>query len=396
MRCAVVLLLVTAIGVGGYYGFTQLGTPPQPSTSVPDPATVPIATPTKTYTLNVRVTPEGGGQVQISTPNGNEAGLQITKAYEPGTQITLTAIPKTDCYGFGRWEIGDTLDWGETITITMDSNKKVTHYFKLEDTTPPAILDVAVVHAKTTDISATITWNTDEPAKGQVEYGKTEADSQPTPTTKEFTTSHSVRLTGLEPNTTYYFTVKAEDKCGNEANTVTGKLKTSDTISAGHEVGKRAPGFELAYWEDPNPLDPRTPNKGGKATLTAFRGKIVLLNFWSTRCGACLKEFPLFWEIYHRDNRCKENTGELAIITIGLDGRTDRIKLVEDEYHSEYCPFTFPILLEKEVEPVRPKYRIWRIPTTFLIDEDGIIRGIRVGRFENMDDINKFISDSSR
>jgi len=380
LACAVVSGLV----LGGIYITRFVSQSTGPGTQ-PSP---PPLTPSKTYTLSTNVVPETGGEIRIVSPSSSSG------TFEPNSQITLMAIPD-DCYTLNYWE-GDASGSSENVTIIMDSDKTVAAHFSPKDTTPPAISNVEV--PKCTDMSATITWETDEPATSHVEYGKTKDYGLSAKSNGEPTTSHKIQLTGLEPSTTYYFMVKSADKCGNvnPQPTSTKTFKTLSDIPVGYEVGKRAPGFELAYWEDPNPLDPRTPNKGGKATLTAFREKIVLLNFWSTRCGACLKEFPLFWEIYYRDNRCKENTGELAIITIGLDGRTDRIKLVEDEYHSEYCPFTFPILLEKEEEPIRPKYRIWRIPTTFLIDKDGIIRGIRVGRFENMDDINKFISDSSK
>ncbi len=80
--------------------------------------------------------------------------------------------------------------------------------------------------------SARIDWKTDEPASTQVEYGKTEnygsfapAQPQNDPTAvgpdgkpvSAGVVTHSVVLTGLEPNTTYYYRVKSKDKAGNEA-----------------------------------------------------------------------------------------------------------------------------------------------------------------------------------
>jgi len=338
----------------------------------------PVFNPAKLYTLTAKAAPEGGGRIQVSPPS--ERGT-----FESGITVILTAIPD-ECHNFSYWE-GDVSDSSKNpIPLTIDSNKSVTAHFNPTDMTAPAITKVEV--SRCSDISATITWNTDEPAKGQVEYGKTEADSQPTPTTKEFTTSHSVRLTGLEPNTTYYFRVKAEDKCGNDANTVAGKLKTSDTISAGHEVGKRAPLFTLTSYQDDNP---ESPNKGQTVSLNNFQGKKVLLNFWSTSCGPCITEFPLFRELYY-DNQCNKNTGNVAVITIGIDNRPDRIKLIEDKYQAEYGRFTFPMLLDVQEKPTKDKYRIWRVPTTFFIDSDGIVREIKTGRFTSLEEIETILN----
>jgi thiol-disulfide isomerase/thioredoxin len=365
--CAV----LAGLAMGGIYVTRLVSQSTESGTQSPPP---PLTT-SKTYTLSTNVVPETGGEIRIVSPSSNSG------TFEPGSQITLMAIPG-DCYTFdsGHWEIDGTLDWKESITITMDSDRSVTAHFRLKDTTPPAISEVKATAYS--DVSATITWETDKPATSQVEYGKTKDYGLSTTSDSELTTSHEIRLTALEPSKTYYFKVKSQDKCGNEA-TKTEMLTTLREIPVGYEVGKRAPGFTLPSYQDDNP---ESPNKGQTVSLSDFQGKKVLLNFWSTRCGACLAEFPLIREIYH-GNRCNENTGDLAIITIGLDGRADRIKLVEDEYHTEYGRFTFPILLEKEDEPVKPKYHIWRIPTTLLIDEDGIIREIKIGQFSSKEEI---------
>ncbi len=83
------------------------------------------------------------------------------------------------------------------------------------DNTPPSITNISA--SDITETSATITWATDEPATSQVEYGETADYGLSTTLDEELVTSHSVSLSGLEPNTIYHFRVKSKDEAGNEA-----------------------------------------------------------------------------------------------------------------------------------------------------------------------------------
>lgn len=72
-------------------------------------------------------------------------------------------------------------------------------------------------------VSADIMWNTNKLASTQVEYWITSTDIKSTPETdipgqnSSGVVSHVVKLTGLEPNTKYYFRVKSTDADGNTA-----------------------------------------------------------------------------------------------------------------------------------------------------------------------------------
>ena len=76
--------------------------------------------------------------------------------------------------------------------------------------------DISSIEA--TDIGyfgATITWDTDEPADSHVLYG-----TSPPPTSsvssQSLTAAHAISLTGLSPDTTYYFQVASADEAGNQ------------------------------------------------------------------------------------------------------------------------------------------------------------------------------------
>jgi thiol-disulfide isomerase/thioredoxin len=337
----------------------------------------------KTYTLSTSVLPTSGGEISVLPPSADNT------TFEAGSQVTLTAIPG-DCYDFTYWD-GIT-DSSENVTITMDSNKSITANFRLKEMTPPVISEVKA--DSNSDISATITWLTDKPATGQVDYGKTKDYGLTAISNDEPTTNHKVRMTGLQPNTTYYFSVKSADKCGNEAND-TKMLTTLREIEPGEKVGERALDFTLPYYNDDNP---ESPNKAGKTeTLSTYIGKKkIMLNFWSTFCGACIGEFPFIRGIYEDENLVNRNSenSDFLVLTICIDSNIDeapsRIKALEGKYSDQVGLFTFPILLDAAGQ-TQKDYHIWSIPETAFIDSDGIIRQIQIGRFQSQDEIETIL-----
>jgi hypothetical protein len=81
------------------------------------------------------------------------------------------------------------------------------------DTTPPVISSVAVSGVK--GGSATISWQTNEDADGQVEYGVTAAYGNSTPLNRNMAVLHQQIVGELAPDTTYHFRIKARDIAGN-------------------------------------------------------------------------------------------------------------------------------------------------------------------------------------
>ncbi len=216
---------------------------------------------------------------------------------------------------------------------------------------------------------------------------------------EELTTNHSIRITNLEPKTTYYYRVKSKDKCGNEAISDTRTVQTLDYIPVGYEVGYRAIDFTLQEYHDNS--NKGSPNNGETVSLSDFQGRMIILNFWDTFCGACIGEFPIIRKIYEDADWANKNSidSNLAVLTVCIDGRADRIEKleakyrdVEDKYFGKVGDFTFPILLDSE-EKTGKNYHIWTIPCTVFIDSDGIIRQIKIGRFTSLEEI-KTILDS--
>ena len=388
-------LFIVIIGLvfGGIYAARFIGQNFKPGVSPPSTAAVSNGNQgsnwsltgghqPKTYKLSTNVVPEAGGGIIITPPSSDGT-------FEQGSQVILTAVPN-DCYTFSYWDsIPDT---SENITITMDSDKSIAANFRLKETKPPVISEVKA--NCNSDVSATITWLTDKPATGQVDYGKTKDYGLSAISNDELTTNHKVRITGLEPNTMYYFSVKSANECGNEARD-TNMLLTLREIKYGERVGERALDFTLPYYNDDNP---DSPNKAGKnETLsTSLGGKKILLNFWSTYCGACIGEFPYIREIYEDENFANKNStdSDYVVLTICIDSIIDeapaRIKTLEDKFIDEAGAFTFPMLLDT-VGQTKKDYHVWTIPKSIFIDTDGIIREIKIGRFQSIKEIENIL-----
>lgn len=84
------------------------------------------------------------------------------------------------------------------------------------DIIPPVISNIG--EANITKNSISITWKTDENSTSQVEYGLTEDLKSSTTTTlnSNLTTNHSVNLSNLKTERTYYYRVKSKDASNNE------------------------------------------------------------------------------------------------------------------------------------------------------------------------------------
>lgn len=122
-------------------------------------------------------------------------------------------------------------------------------------------------------------------------------------------------------------------------------------------IGKPAPSFTL--------LD----LNGNKASLSDYKGKVVILDFWATWCPPCIKEIPHFIDLYKEYN----NQG-LAILGVSLDHQgIGIVKAFNQKYKINY-----PILMADN-QVVQAYGNISGIPTTFVIDQAGKIRRMYVG-----------------
>ncbi|KKB71718.1 MULTISPECIES: TlpA family protein disulfide reductase [Bacillus] len=125
----------------------------------------------------------------------------------------------------------------------------------------------------------------------------------------------------------------------------------------GIEKGEKAPDFTLPSL------------KGGEdVSLSDFKGKKVLLNFWATWCKPCRTEMPDMQQLQneHRD---------ITVLAVNFTSSEKNRKTVEA--FADSLALTYPIVLDQE--GINAKYGIFSYPTTFIINESGIIEDIVLG-----------------
>jgi len=102
---------------------------------------------------------------------------------------------------------------------------------------------------------------------------------------------------------------------------------------------------------------------GKDVTLSSFKGKVVLVDFWATWCGPCRMEIPHLKELY---SQYKKDGFE--VIGISLDrGGTKVVKPFVEKGGMEYT------IVMGNGEVVKAYGGISGIPTAFLISRDGFI-----------------------
>lgn len=123
--------------------------------------------------------------------------------------------------------------------------------------------------------------------------------------------------------------------------------------------GGEAPDFSLPT------LDGKT------ARLSDHRGKVVLIDFWSTTCDPCLAAMPHLVEMYK-----KNKDRGFVVLSISLDGPESRAQ-VSSVVHDR--GMIFPVLLDEETT-VTARYNPKReLPFTVLVGKDGSILRKRGG-----------------
>jgi peroxiredoxin len=133
---------------------------------------------------------------------------------------------------------------------------------------------------------------------------------------------------------------------------------TSSGAPVGLQVGDTAPNFTL------------TTLDGKQVSLSDFRGKPVMLNFWYSTCPGCLQEIPGMQRFY----AAQQAAGKHFVI-LGVNSVDDAQTA---QQFAQQNGLTYTLVMDKN-QQAATLYNLTATPTSYFIDTHGIIRSTMVG-----------------
>ena len=107
---------------------------------------------------------------------------------------------------------------------------------------------------------------------------------------------------------------------------------------------------------------------GGSVSLAQFKGDVVMINFWASWCGPCRQEMPLLDDIYKQYK-------DMGFVLLGVNVEPDSQNA--SGWLSK-TPVSYPILSDPK-SAVSQLYQVQAMPTTVIIDRQGVVRYVHNG-----------------
>lgn len=124
----------------------------------------------------------------------------------------------------------------------------------------------------------------------------------------------------------------------------------------GELVGAQAPDFTLTG-----------PGSGEAIGPAAFRGKVLIVDFWATWCKPCRESFPVYQRLVDKF------AGELAVVGVSVDDDAAGIEAFRGE-----TGVKFPLVWDQG-QAAASVYKPATMPTSYLIDRAGIVKFVHEG-----------------
>jgi cytochrome c biogenesis protein CcmG, thiol:disulfide interchange protein DsbE len=116
-------------------------------------------------------------------------------------------------------------------------------------------------------------------------------------------------------------------------------------------------------------LDAKT-SKGKKFRLKDMSGKWVLYTFGASWCQPCHKELPAW------DSIAPKFSGKVLFVAVNINNKEDEGKAFIDSLKLKHI---FPVFMPDENSPAMKAYDPDRMPSTFVIDPQGVVRIVQYG-----------------
>jgi thiol-disulfide isomerase/thioredoxin len=141
--------------------------------------------------------------------------------------------------------------------------------------------------------------------------------------------------------------------------------------------GVIATGIMLGLWQPKSsqlmPPVIFTTISGDTLNLEALRGKPVIVTFWATDCGSCVKEIPHLTELYRRYHA---QGLEIIAVTMYYDLPSHVVEMTRQKQ------IPYPVVLDVKAEHAHSFGNVLLTPTTFLIAPDGQVVSQTIGTFK--------------
>lgn len=149
------------------------------------------------------------------------------------------------------------------------------------------------------------------------------------------------------------------------------------TLAASRLVGRSAPNFELPTLES---LLESPENAIETIRLSSLRGRLVFINFWATWCEPCVRELPAFERFTVAQG---ENGAVILAVNVG-----EGVKDI-DTFLAKMNVDDLPVLVDTTYR-VQTAYGAKFFPSTFVIDEAGVVRELHTGEM-TIEDLNDYV-----
>lgn len=108
--------------------------------------------------------------------------------------------------------------------------------------------------------------------------------------------------------------------------------------------------------------------RGNPVHLQSYRGKVVILNFWTKTCGPCREELPDLAEM----TQVLADRKDVVVLSVSTDDGPDDVRATLQTALRGEPPFQ--VLFDSTSSVVNGKYGTHLFPETWFIDKRGVVR----------------------
>jgi len=138
-------------------------------------------------------------------------------------------------------------------------------------------------------------------------------------------------------------------------------------------LGSKVPDFSVTTFD------------GQTVSLAGLHGKTVVVNFWASWCTTCVDEAPAMKNVWEQ----VQGGGQVVFLGVDYADTQPAALAFMKQYGMDYL--AGPDLRSA----ISQMFRVSGVPETYLIDGDGILRGIKIGPFSSADELLTFVQQKT-